>query len=241
MAGAIAHGGIGWVAAMVMKPQFRCARRLDQVQMAWGLVYRRYTEKGLIDDNPFAVHTTPQAVGPHVCVIYTTVGDTVVSTLTAMADHAGKLPLDSVYADSLNDLRRQGRVLVEVGLLADRRDTIRRTARTLFDMMRWTAYYTLYNACTDIVIGVHPRHAGFYTRCFGFETFAEPTAYPMVKDNPVVPLWLPLRDALARPSLPSGLNYVRDNPVPPEEFSQRFMFEPEALRGSLIERFLESR
>lgn len=214
---------------------------MDQVQAAWGLVYSRYSENGLIDNNPFAIHTTPQAVGPHACVICETVGEPIVSTLTAMADNPAGLPLDSVYAEPLNGLRRQGRVLIEVGLLADRRRTIRRTARTLFDMMRWIAYYTLYADCTDIVIGVHPHHAGFYMRCFGFEVFAEPTSYALVKDNPVTPLRLPLRDALAEPSLPSGLKYVRDNPVSADEFSQRFLFEREALRGSLIERFLDSR
>lgn len=227
--------------AAAVEPRYMCARRLDQVEFAWGLVYQRYVDKGLIDANPFGVHTTPQAVGRHACVIYGPSEETFGSTLTLIGDNAHGIPLDSVYAEELGAVRRDGRGLVEVGLLADRRHSTRRGARALFDMMRWAAYYTLHTGATDIVIGVHPRHARFYTRCFGFDQFALPALYPMVNDNPVVPLRLPLLEALAAASLPRGLAYVRDNPIPAGEFSQRFRFEPGQLQGSMIEGFLERR
>lgn len=207
--------------------------------MAWALVYRRYKEQGLIDENPFRIHTVPQAIDSHACVICEILRGTVVSTLTVIADHTGDLPLDSVYGESLNSLREEGCAIVEVGLLADRRRAIQRTAAALFDMMRWVAYYTLHFGRTDIVIGVHPHHVGFYGRCFGFEAFAPPTMYPLVNDNPVVPLRLPLRDRLAQPSLPPGLRHVRNNPVPAEAFAERFRFDPQALQGSRIERFFK--
>lgn len=236
-----ADDGVAPAAATPGKPQYICARRLDQVQSAWNLVYRRYVDKGLIDENPFRVHTAPQAVGQHACVIYGPSEETFGFTLTMIGDNADGIPLDSVYGERLNALRRQGRSLVEVGLLADRRSSFQRGARELFDMMRWAAYYTLHTHATDIVIGVHPHHERFYMHCFGFGRFAPPTLYPLVKDNPVVPLRLPLREALAETSLPRGLAYVRNNSIPASEFSQRFMFEPEQLRGSIIESFLETR
>lgn len=227
--------------AATIVPRYMCARRLDQVQLAWRLVYRRYVDKGLIDENPVAIHTTPQAVGRHACVIYGPSEETFGSTLTLIGENAEGLPLDSIYADELHALRSEGRGLVEVGLLADRRRSTQRGAKALFDMMRWAAYFTLHTGASDIVIGVHPRHAPFYTRCFGFDRFALPSLYPLVNDNPVVPLRLPLRDALAEASLPRGLAWVRDNPIPAGEYSQRFMFEPDQLRGSLIESFLAPR
>lgn len=231
----------GGVVAAGDEPAYICARRLEQVRTAWSLVYERYVGKALIDENPFGIHTVQQAVGEHSCVIYGSNGDSLGSTMTLIGDNKKGLPLDSVYAKKLNALRWRDRALVEVGLLADRRRSGRRGARALFDLMRWAVYYTLHIGSTDIVIGVHPRHARFYIRCFGFDCFARPTVYPLVNDNPVVPLRLRLREMLTEASLPRGLAHIRDNPVAGGEFSQRFGFKPEQLRGSTIERFLQSR
>lgn len=240
------HADSGFVtvsggAAMAGEPAYICARRLEQVKAAWSLVYERYVDKELINENPFGIHTMPQAVGGHACVISGSNGDTFGSTLTLIGDNKKGLPLDSIYGKELDAMRWRDRGLVEVGLLADRRRSARRGARALFDLMRWAVYYTLHIGSSDIIIGVHPRHARFYVRCFGLERFAEPTVYPLVKDNPVVPLRLPLREMLNEAALPRGLAYVKDNPVAAGEFSQRFGFEPEQLRGSAIERYLVSR
>jgi len=62
-----------------------------------------------------------------------------------------------------------------------------------------------------------------------------------VRNNPVVPLRLRLREGLATDVLPRGLADARDNPIPASEFSHRFAFEPEQLRGSLIAKFLKDR
>lgn len=222
-------------------PIYTCARRLADVHTAWGIVYRRYVEKKLIHKNPFGIHTVPQAVGRRACVIHQANSAVPGSTLTLIGDSSKGLPLDSVYARELDALRWKDRALVEVGLLAQSRRGARRGARALFDLMRWAVYYTLHIGYTDIVIGVHPRHRRFYTRCFGLKCFARPTQYPLVNDNPVVPMRLPLREALAATTLPRGLAYIQNNPVAPAVLQQRFRFTPEQLRSSIIERFLASR
>lgn len=222
-----------------MKPETYCAQDLGQVQSAWRLVYRRYTAQGLVGENSLGIHTMPQAVGPHVCVIYQTLRNEVISTMTVMADSDNRLPLDSVYGEALDEFRAEGRALVEVGLMADRRREIQRTAKALFRIMCWTAYYTLNVGSTDMVVGVHPHHVGFYQRCFGFIAFGEEKDYPTVNQNPVIPLWLPLREAMVWPSPPPGLKYVRSYPIPSEDYVNRFSFDSSVLQDSLIERFLK--
>lgn len=222
-----------------MKPETCCAQKLEQVQSAWSLVYRRYSEEGLVFENPLGIHTVPQAVGSQACVIYQALRGEVISTMTAVADSDNHLPLDSVYGDELDDFRQQGRGLVEVGLMADRRRDMRRTMKALFSIMCWVAYYALNFDKGDIVVGVHPHHVRFYQRCFGFVIFGEEKEYPTVNRNPVVPLWLPLRDALEQPSLPPGLRYARTHPIPIENYSNRFLFDSSVLQGSLIQSFLE--
>jgi hypothetical protein len=223
------------------EPQCCCASSLEQVESAWRLVYNRYSQMGLIDENPFGIHAVPTGVGQHACVIWGPEGPEVGYTMTLFRDSPEGLALDSVYPRHLNKLRRKGRRLLEVGMLADRRQCASRGIRALFSMMRWAVHFGLHIDLTDIVIGVHPRHAQFYERCYGFEQFGSPTSYPLVRNNPVVPLRLRLRERLANDVLPCGLADARDNPIPANAFSHRFGFEPRQLRGSLIAGYMKAR
>jgi hypothetical protein len=162
-------------------------------------------------------------------------------TLSLFRDNPMGLALDSVYAPYLDALRRQERRLLEVGMLADRRGCVSRGVRPLFGMMRAAIYYALHTDLTDIVIGVHPRHAQFYIGCYGFEQMAPATSYPVVRNHPVVPLRLRLLEALAQAKLPRGLAAAREHPLPASEFMHRFAFEPQQLCGSTIAGFLKAR
>lgn len=223
------------------EPQCICASSLEQVEAAWRLVYDRYSQMGLIDENRFGIHAAPSAVGQHASVIWGPEGPETGYTMTLFRDNPMGLALDSVYAPYLDEMRANGRRLVEVGMLADRRQSAARGVGALFSMMRWAVHYGLQTDLTDIVIGVHPHHASFYERCYGFEIFAPPTTYAMVHDKPVVGLRLRLREGLAKDVLPRGLTDARDNPIPADGFSQRFAFTPEQLRGSLIAGYLKDR
>ncbi len=223
------------------KPPCSCAASLEQVESAWRLVYARYVQLGLINENPFGIHAVPTSVGRHACVIWGPDGPEVGYTMTLFRDNPAGLALDSVYAPALDELRRKGRRLLEVGMLADRRQCATRCMSALFSMMRWGIYYGLHNDVTDVVIGVHPRHAPFYVRCYGFEECAAPTSYPLVRNNPVVLLRLRLRERLMEDLLPRGLDDARDHPVPASAFSDRFTFAPEQLRDSRIREFLQAR
>lgn len=225
----------------VSGPRCLCATNLKHVESAWQLVYDRYSQMGLINENQFGIHAVPGAVGEHACVIWGPDGTHVGYTMTLFRDNPMGLSLDSVYARELDAMRKTGRRLLEVGMLADRRESPARGIGALFSMMRWAIYYGLHSDLTDIVIGVHPRHAQFYMRCYGFEEFAEPTSYPLVRNNPVVPLRLRLIERLAKEALPRGLANARDNPIPGHAFSDRFAFRPEQLRDSLIASFLKDR
>ncbi len=222
-------------------PPCLCATSLEEVESAWRLVFERYSQMGLIDENPYGIHAVPTAVGPHACVIWGPEGPDVGYTMTLFRDNPMGLALDSVYAPYLDELRRKGRRLLEVGMLADRRQSATRGVGALFSMMRWAIHFGVHTDLTDIVIGVHPRHADFYIRCYGFEKFAPPTSYALVRNNPVVLLRLSLLEALAKDLLPRGLADARDNPIPSSAFSHRFAFEPEQMRGSQIAGFLKAR
>jgi hypothetical protein len=217
---------------------FRVAESLEQALSAWRMVYMAYRRAGLIGPNPHRVHTAPQACGEHAAVIAACIGPVTVSTLTALADNPQGLPLDRVYGMELESLRRDGRVLMEVGLFADRRKQLNRTAEALFQLMRYAFYYGLRTKVTDFVIGVHPRHARFYTRAFGFETMGSARTYPAVNNRPVVLLRGDLETKLKLNPLHPALDYFVRNPVATELFDRRFDFSPHRFAGSDLQRFL---
>ncbi|MFA9480087.1 hypothetical protein ACERK3_17570 [Phycisphaerales bacterium AB-hyl4] len=209
----------------------------DAVIEAWRLVYRSYRRAGLIASNPANLHSLPEIIGPQTMVACGRLGTEVVSTISSYTDGPTGLPLDQVYPDELTQLRRRGRRLAEIGLLADRRENPSRTLNSLFDLMRFGVLYDIHCGMDDTVIGVHPRHAPFYQRMIGFEIAGPERSYATVNDQLVVLLRLDLRTTPYQSRLPRGLKYFMDNRIPPEAFDQRFTFAEPALVNSDIGRF----
>ena len=112
----------------------------------------------------------------------------------------------------------------------------------MIQLMRFAFHYAQQNDVTDTVIGVHPRHAKYYSRTFGFEPFGDLRTYPTVNHRPVVLL----RANVARcceqaPHRYPVLNYIVTNTVSPFIFHQRYGFAPTRLRGLLgdIDHYLD--
>ena len=208
---------------------FDVARSIEDVIDAWGLVYIAYRRIGLIDPNPYELHTTPQAVGPQTAVMIARLGPVATGTLSAILDNPGGLPLDSVYARELNDLRSQDRKLMELGLFADRREDLARSFGAILEMMRLATYYGRHSGATDAVIGVHPRHARFYKRYLSFDVAGPETTYSTVNDRPVVLLRLDWNAKLKLSPMPPGVEYIAKNPLPPEAFAHRYQFDRSEL------------
>lgn len=216
--------------------QFDVANSIDDVLEAWRLVYRAYRQIDIIDENPFALHTVNETMAESTTVITGRSNGAVASTLTMIHDSGG-LPLDSVYKAELDQLRAQGRHLVEVGLLADRRTSISRAFSAMIGMMRFV-YYQAYYDKSILLCGVHPHHAGFYTKTLGFKVLGQETTYPTVKNRPVVLLVGDLMEWLERETLPRRLVEFAENALPSTVFNDRFRLTPENLRGTEIEAFI---
>ncbi len=232
------------------------ASTLEEVTDAWRLVYDVYVQSGLILPNQHLIHTAPQAVHANTAVIYSNIGSQVGSTLSAVIDSAAGLPLDRVYPIELELLRRKGRRLVEFGLLADntaemelpqgrsinitRYPRLKRLNDSLVNVIRMAYCYTLHREATDIVIGVHPKHAPFYRRAYGFEQHGPLRSYAAVNDSPAVLLRCNLLSHLQSGDLPDGLAFALDHMVHVRTFHDCFDFDPASVLGgcSPIEDFL---
>lgn len=218
--------------------RFRPAGGLSDVLAAWQLVYNSYRRIDLVPPNRYRIHTSTQAVGPQSAVISGQIGPLTVTTLTAIEDGPAGLPLDRVYHEELAHLRAQGRRMMEVGLFADRRENLTRHSEALLQLMRYVWHWGRQLDVSDFIIGVHPRHARFYSRAFGFEQFAEETTYEAVNDHPVVLLRGEPAVQLQRDRRPRGIQYFIENPIDLSLFERRYLFPDDEVAASLIGRFL---
>lgn len=236
----------------VPKCQTWVATCLADVVAAWQLVYRVYVQTGLINPHDRKIHRPPQALQPGTTVFCTGCAPKIETTMTAIPDAALGLPLDTVYAAELDELRNQNRRLMEIGLFASIRQVQDRLGpvlhpqlpigpprgagnherRSTMELMRYLFYFGRQQKIDDLVIGVHPRHAPFYARFFGFFTCGPVRTYATVNDRPVVLLRGDFEAVLRREVLPPGLKYAIEHPVPASHFRSRYIMGSE---GRLLE------
>lgn len=201
---------------------FSVGQTLDEVMDAWALVYDAYRRLGLIEPNAWGVHCTPHVFTNDTAVIRGCLEDRCVTTLTGYLDHPDHgLPLDAAYPDTLARLRDQGCELIEIGLLADRREDMRRTRSSLMELMRWGTYFGLTHGARQAVIGVHPHHAKFYAKCLGFEMIGSEKSYGAVNGAPVVPLFLDWHRYQDQGKIPKGLRNFMSNALNADQFAER--------------------
>ena len=109
---------------------------------------------------------------------------------------------------------------------------------TIFEMMR----YVFYNSCyslADIIIGVHPHHARFYKRAFGFEVFGPIKQHPYVRNRPVVLLRGDTKLQIS--GIPDLLPVLRDymkHPVPKISFDNRPQLKNDIVAGTSFQELL---
>lgn len=225
-------------AARSSELQISIATTREEVASAWNLVYRSYRQAQLIDDNPYQIHTVPHALRPGTSVILGRIDGELVSTLTIMHDGREGLPLDRVYKPRLNQLREEGRRLMEVGLFADRRLSISQATTSFMEMMRFVFYSSCYSLA-DIMIGVHPSHAPFYERNFGFVVDGPVDVHPLVNCRPVVLLRGDTQAQLRADPVPRQLVDYVNRPLPRTAFEDRARLHPETVAGTVIASFVE--
>lgn len=232
---------------------FRIARDLKEVIASWRVVYDVYVRSGFIHPNPYLIHTTPHVLSTSSAVFHSAIGDEVESTLTAMVDGPMGLPLDSVFRPELDAFRQRGRRLTEYGLFAHtrqlanpemerksecckeaRRESEARVQSSIVHLMRLAFYFALTRNSSDFVVGVHPKHARFYHRAFGFNPIGPVKSYATVNHRPVMLLHANLEQSLQLNPVPHALEYCLQNPVSMEAFEGRCTFNAREVAASPI-------
>ena len=177
----------------------------DDIDEANRLVHDAYVARGLRD----AV-VQRRAARPRSAVVFVArIDGAVGATLSLLEDSSRGLPVDALYRSELAALRADGRRLAEVGALAVDRPWRGATLTLMRPLVQLVGIYARdVGGMDDLCIAVHPRHAPFYVRGFGFTRFGVEKAYGAVKGAPAVGLRLDLH----RPPVAGALSGVLFRP-----------------------------
>lgn len=178
--------------------RFACADEPFEMASAARLVSRRYAWRGYnVEDSLGHMRSTNELT-----LVASCAGE-VHGTLTVrLDDRRSSLLSEALYPDEIGRLRARGARLCEFGRLAFEANLD--TLEILGPLFHLGLIYTRgMNRCTDAVVEVNPRHAGFYRHLFGFETLGEERTCQRVA-APAVLMRLALPEAVRRADAEGG-------------------------------------
>lgn len=143
------------------------------------LVTRAYAERGYLTNAVDAAldHT-------HTVILGAWLDHRLAATLTLRRDSSAGLLADTLYPEEMRFLRRAGASVCEFSRLAVEPEL---SSRALLEALFSRSYDYAHNVfgCSDAVIEINPRHAGFYSRRFGYSRIGDERLCPRV-DAPAV-------------------------------------------------------
>lgn len=149
------------------------------------LIERRYEWRGLVSADVDLLADRPDRI-----TLVASDGHNIFGTVTLGLDRDDGILADAHYPNELDQLRSRGARLCELTRLA--MDTHHNAKEVLGALLHLVYIHgRLIHGVTDVVIEVHPRHAGFYQRMIGFNPIGETRICQRVK-APAVLLHLEL-------------------------------------------------
>lgn len=170
-----------------------CVASEEDLPKCWHLVYQKYVASGYEKPGSFGYRYGIHDAIPGTGTFLIEDDGEPIGTVTVYPDSILGLPADHIYKLEMDDLRAQGRKLVEVGRFAIRRD-YERERYILTTLLEMTSIYarSLMRA-TDMVITVNPSHVKFYERVLLFDRIGEEKSLDSVGGAPAVLMRMDLR------------------------------------------------
>ena len=168
----------------------KIASGYDDYEQAFLLLAEKYQARGYEEPGIKLFRFTPFHVLPDTITVVAREGGRVAATLSMVPDTSLLgLPLEAIYSEEIDGLRRRGRKLVEVTSLADDGLAIREFLPVFVTMIRLILQCHVRAGGDSWVIAVHPRHGSFYRRVMGLVPLGGRRSYPAVLDAPAEAYW----------------------------------------------------
>ena len=168
----------------------------SEVRAAWSFVHDRYVEQGIITPQKDGLFMHPESgIASTIVIVQKNAKDEICATCTLYVK--GHKPCFSMFPEETIGLVHNSpdaeNSVIEICQLAG---TSVKYVLNLFRVIHRIGQIM----CKDILAIVHPDHAGFYQKQFGFFKVAESDGVALYGSKPDVPgqlLWLPHRNYAA--------------------------------------------
>ncbi len=139
-------------------------------EAAYAFVYRAYREEGFTGRGGGGLWYSLHHILPATATFIMCRNGEIVATATAVPDSPLGLPMERMYREEIDGLRRQGRRPCEIAGLAVRGASFSTRLQAILHMYRVVYYYAkFYLTAHDFTVVVSPEHARFYRRVLLFD------------------------------------------------------------------------
>lgn len=173
------------VSGVARDVRVKIASEPEEWEQAFRLVGLKYQARGYQQANDSGIRFTPYHALSDSVVFVAKEKNEVIATLSLVLDNTILgLPMQSIYHHEVDDLRREGRRLVEVTSLSDKGLGLREFLPVFKALMRLMTQYGISQDADTWVISINPRHKQFYNKVMGFVPFGALKPYPLVENAP---------------------------------------------------------
>lgn len=171
--------------------EVKFASERSEWEQALQLVATTYQARGYETPNVARLRFTPYHALQDTAVLVAKHEGRVVATFSIVLDNTYLgLPMEGVYPDEIQALRRSGRRLLETTCLADQGLSLREFVQVFLSLIRLGMQYHTSRGGDTYVITVNPRHKSFYQKVLGFQPLGPCRSYAAVQDAPAEAFWL---------------------------------------------------
>lgn len=216
---------------------YRVARTKEELIQAFSLVYKEYTKRGFIPNYyKSKMRLSLYNALPSTTTFVAKKGRKVVATVTLIPDSPLGIPMDKIYKEEVDTLRRKGRRVAEVSQLSIDSMLFPRGWFSMFNFTKLIFVFRLFKLVLDyslyidrldeLCIAVNPKHQYLYKFLY-FEELAggEVKYYGSVNKAPAIAKHLSLNLAETKARQRKGLyNIFFGQPTDQRLFKNKFKF-----------------
>jgi len=183
--------------------KYRIARSRNELGNVFRLIHGEYLRQGLTQSNRLNLRILPHQLLQTSWIFTALQNENTVATLSLVEDSQIGIPLDGMYGEKISQLRQGGTRLAELTCLAHRPHTLEtmwnrgKVTSALGMLMGLVNSLALKRGVEALVICVHPRHANFYQRRYGFAELGAERCCSWAKNHPAKALLLDQRGMTA--------------------------------------------
>jgi hypothetical protein len=178
---------------------FKIADNRDELEQAYRLVHDAYVEEKFMDPHSSGMRLSLHHSMPFTATAIGLRDNDVVMATTVFLDSKIGLPIDSIFRVELSHLRKNNRLLAEIGALAIKKGEKNNNPNTVLHLQKLLFIYSHRHLnIDDLVIAINPKHRAYYKYILLAEQIGEEKNYYSVKGKPAIAMQINHNDAKMR-------------------------------------------